>query len=76
MQCNPTDRADTHSSTQSNPSTLESSSSSDGNNDRQLQEITRLTKQTDELKQMLAKKETEVLELLSYVEEIMKTTGV
>ena len=75
MQCNTADGADTHSSTQSNPSTLERSSSSDRNNDRQLQEINRLTKQTDELKQMLAKKEAEVLELLSYVEEIMKTTS-
>lgn len=75
MQCTPVDGTTTHSSTQSHPSVLERSSSSDGNNDRQVQEITRLTKQTDELKQMLAKKEAEVLELLSYVEEIMKTTS-
>ena len=75
MQCTPANGVDEHSSTQSNPSALERSASSDGNNDRQLQEITRLTKQTDELKQMLAKKEAEVLELLSYVEEIMKTTS-
>ena len=73
MQSIPVDTTGTLPQSQPTVSTLSNPSSQDLRVEMQSQEITKLTRQADELKQMLAKKEAEVLELLSYVEEIMKT---
>ena len=72
MQSIPEDATGTLSHSQQTASTSPNPSNQDHRIDLQSQEIVKLTQQADELKQMLAKKEAEVLELLSYVEEIMK----
>ena len=75
MQSIPVDTARTLSQSQPAVSTLSNLSSQELHAEMQSQEIAKLTQQADELKQRLAKKEAEVLELLSYVEEIMKATS-